>query len=170
MSRKHPRLSEEQRLEAISRYQSLEPMEDISISLNVSRQCIFKLLKKAGINTSKSFRVERTCSVCGKPVIRTRQRARDTKTSYCSRECFEAWLTSLGENYKPSSYYARISQETVRKHFPDYDPSEGHVIHHVNKDVSDMRKINLMVFASQGDHVRYHRGIQVTPLWNGASI
>ena len=46
-------------------------------------------------------------------------------------------------------------------------PEEGHIVHHINKDCQDNRKKNLEVYACQRDHLRHHRGFQVTPLWSG---
>ena len=167
MSRKHPRLSDEQREEAVNRYQnSLEPMEEIASDFGVTRQCIHKILKKAGVNTAKEQKIERVCTVCGKSIQRPRSRARKSKKSFCSQECYISWLETLGESYKPSNYHSRFARKVVTKYFP-YSPEDGHILHHINKDCTDNRKINLMVFDSQGNHVRYHRGFQVTPLWDG---
>ncbi len=33
---------------------------------------------------------------------------------------------------------------------------DGEVVHHINEDKKDNRPENLMVFASQSDHMRYH--------------
>lgn len=159
-------MTPEQRKEAVTRYQSLEPMESIAQSFGVSRQAIFKTLKKEGINTGKSQRIERRCSTCGLIIFRRRARARNTRQSFCSTECYIIWLETLGETYKPSNYHSRMARNIVQKYF-NYIPEEGHIIHHINKDCSDNRKINLMVFDSQGNHVRYHRGFQITPLWDG---
>ena len=166
MRTKRQPIKPEQRIEVVERYQNLETMIDIAKSLNMTRQGVFKVLKKAGIDTTKGQRIKRTCPVCGVEILRVRCRARNINTSYCSAECYRSYLESLGETYKPSGYYSRVARETITKYF-DYHPEEGHILHHINKDCSDNRKINLMVFANQGDHVRFHRGIQVTPIWSG---
>ena len=37
---------------------------------------------------------------------------------------------------------------------------DGEVVHHINEDKKDNRPENLMVFASQSDHMRYHWGLR----------
>lgn len=166
MRTKRQQLTEEQRKEAITRYTKLDRMEDIAKDFGCTRQGIYKILKKAGVSTGKEQRIEVRCTACGKAIRRHRCRARQTKNSFCSQECYLSWLETLGEDYNPSSYYARMGQQIVKQYF-DYQPENGHILHHINKDCSDNRRINLMVFANQGDHVRYHRGFQATPIWDG---
>lgn len=163
---KRKRLTQVQMQEAITRYQSLDRMENIAKDFGCTRQAIFKILKKAGIDTSKKQRIERTCPVCGITVFRRRGMARKTKNSYCSDACYREHLHSLGEAYNPSNYHSRMAREIIRQYF-DYRPEEGHIVHHINKDCQDNRKKNLEVYACQRDHLRHHRGFQVTPLWSG---
>lgn len=166
MKTKRQPIKPEQKEEVIKRYKNLETMISIAKSLDMTRQGVFKILKKAGVDTSKSQRVAVVCSTCGKTVEKMKSRVRGKNQFFCSKECHLIWLDTLGEGYKPSSYYSRMGRKKVTEYF-DYKPEDGQILHHINKDCSDNRKINLMVFASQGDHVRYHRGIQVTPIWDG---
>ena len=168
MRTKRQHLTDEQRKEAITRYQSLDRMENIAKDFGCTRQAIFKILKKEGIDTSKEQRIVRTCRVCGKEVLRRRGRARTTKHSYCSDECYRTYLHTLGEAYNPSNYHSRMARQIIQQYF-DYRPEEGHIVHHINKDCKDNRKKNLEVYSCQGDHLRHHRGFQVTPLWSGAN-
>ena len=94
--------------------------------------------------------------------------ARKTRHSYCSAECYAIYMETLGEDYKPSSYYAKKSRDVVKAAWPEYDPQKGHTVHHINKDVTDFRLQNLEVYASQSDHLKHHRGNpEAQPIWKG---
>jgi hypothetical protein len=166
MTRK--KLTREEQKAIIERYSiKLERMEDIAKTYGKTRECIWKMLVRKGVDTSKAQRIKRQCRVCGIDIYRRRGRARETEYSYCSADCYHTYLETLGEDYKPNSYYARKSREEVAKHFVDYDPKKGHTTHHVDKDVSHWHLKNLEVYASQGDHLKMHRGQDIKPIWRG---
>jgi hypothetical protein len=145
----------------------LQPMITIAERYNCTRQAVFKLLKRKGIDTNKAQRTEQPCHTCGKPVLRRRGKARVTRYFFCDRICYEHYLNVLGEDYKPSAYHCRIGRQVVKDRFKEYNPEAGHIVHHVNKDNTDSRPINLWVFANQSDHLLFHRGYDKTPIWMG---
>jgi hypothetical protein len=52
-----------------------------------------------------------------------------------------------------------------------YFPLERrHVVHHHDGDNTNNALDNLAVFASQAEHMRYHRGGHATPIWDGKSL
>ncbi len=142
----------------------LTSMEDIAQVLNITRQGVYKALKRMGIDTSKAQRVQRYCHTCGKPVLRYRHRARSTNKSYCNMDCYTAHLETLGEKYRPSAYHCRVARKIVSAH---YTMQEGNVVHHVNKDDTDNQLKNLEVYNNQSDHLKKHRGMDVSPVWSG---
>jgi hypothetical protein len=44
------------------------------------------------------------------------------------------------------------------------------VVHHINRNTLDNSLSNLMVFRNSGDHIRFHRGFDVEPLWDGSIL
>lgn len=162
-------LSKEEKQSIVVEYRdNLTPMIDLAKIYKVTRQGIFKVLKKAGVDTSKAQRIKRNCRVCGEEVLRRRGRARDTKFSYCSEECYHIYLTTLGEEYRPSNYHSRLARRMVSDNFPEYDPKKGHTVHYVDKDCEHNALKNLEVYASQSDHLRKHRGYEIEPIWKGS--
>lgn len=165
--KKRVRLTDKQKVDIINAYQNeLVPMIQLAKQYGVTRQAIYKIIKKAGVDTSKrKFAV--SCTVCGKITYRPKCRVRERKHIFCSFDCYRAWLNSLGDKYKPNRHGQRIARHVVSKHF---QLQQKHVVHHedgncLNNDVS-----NLRVFACQGDHIRYHRGFDVEPIWDGRYV
>ena len=158
------RLDTEERLDIIRLYEEFTPVIEIADKYGVSREAIYKTLKRAGVNTSKgSFNnIPVTCHVCGAEFTRCRAYIRKTKHMHCSEECYMAWLKA--SPYREWRQGGRIGREVVGQHF---DLEDGHIVHHENGNQTDNRPENLKVFANQGDHVRHHRGFEVTPLWEG---
>lgn len=142
----------------------LARMEDIAITLKVTRQCIWKMLNKAGIDTRKTVRILRECNTCGKLIERRRGMARKTKYSYCSNICYVTYLETLGEDYKASGYHCRIGRKIISGY---HEWLPGQVIHHINKDDTDNRLLNLEIYANQSDHLKKHRGHDIEPIWKG---
>lgn len=138
--------------------------QDIADKYDVTRQAIHRLLKRNGVDTSKEQRVERTCPVCGKKVLKTRQRARDARQSFCDQECYSAYMESLGDEYVHSRYHCREARKIVSGYF-DLQPE--HIVHHEDKNNRNNAKENLRVFQNQSDHLKYHRGTKVKPIWDG---
>lgn len=158
------KLSNEQKYEVINSYvNEFECVATIGIKYGRCRQSIYKLLKKAGIDIKKQ-RYPVSCYTCGKEIMRNRKRIREQKRHFCSRECYLVWLETIGEGYKPWRQGQRIARHLVNQVFPLDDKM---VVHHKDKDSWNNQIHNLKVFKNQGDHVRYHRGFEVKPIWEG---
>jgi hypothetical protein len=160
------RLTEQEKEYAINAYQvELKPMITIAKECHVDRQAIYKFFKRAGIDTSKAVaaHITSSCCVCGKPVTKTRCIIRKTKHTFCDTQCYFAWLKhGNGNPLIVHRHSARLSRTEVSKYFnllPDQ------VVHHEDRDQRNTHISNLIVFANQGDHVRYHRGIDVPIIW-----
>ena len=145
--------------------EDLVPMIELAKRYNVTRQGIWKALKRCGVDTSKG-KVKVKCYACGAELWRGRARIRKTKHHFCNNDCYFAFLDAgnCGGEYKVSRNGQRIARRLVSEHF---ELGELNVVHHKNRDCFNNNLWNLMVFATQGDHVRHHRGIDVVPLWDG---
>jgi hypothetical protein len=146
-------------------YIKLDRIGDIAEKHGISRQAVWKILRRLGVDTSSRQGTERQCPVCDSTIPVSRG-DRKHHNSYCSSICYRTYLSTLGETYKPSAYHSRLSRKAVIEAWPEYQPGV-HIVHHIDKDCHNTSLSNLMVFANQADHLRYHRGIAVEPLWRG---
>lgn len=119
-----------------------------------------KYCSTACVGAAASKAVEKACLVCSKPVMR--QASRPYRRAFCSQACYHS-LRQDGR-YRPNRQGQRIARKTVSQYF-DLQPQ--HVVHHEDRDTSHNDITNLLVFASQADHMAYHHGSDVKPLWDG---
>lgn len=166
----------------------LWPLSEISEAMHVSRSAIWKLLKKHGIDTSNP-KIAVSCTVCGKPIKRTRKRVRLQLNHFCNSDCYDAFLDAGKTSYVSSGNSSRAARAIVSQWF-DLQPEN--IVHHEDRNRFNNMKTNLRVFANQGDHIRYHhqmrdkyhnkvtnerreawhrenKGIKIVPLWDGAN-
>jgi endogenous inhibitor of DNA gyrase (YacG/DUF329 family) len=126
---------------------------------------VWKRLKAAGIEREAGTWVKVNCSFCGNPTRKHRASWRKTEKPYCNRACYHADLENLG--YKPWRHGQRLARALVSQHFTI---PEGAIVHHRDGDNRNNDKANLVVLASQGDHLKQHRSSKaVEILWNGAT-
>ncbi len=143
--------------------EGLARMTELGEEYGMSRNSVYKLLKRMGTDTSKEQRVLLTCAACGAQVPRRRGKARATHNTFCDRDCWRIWHAI---NYTGiiSRYHNRRAREIVAglTKIPD-----GGVVHHINGDPRENRIDNLVVLASSRDHVLIHKGFHVEPVWTG---
>ena len=163
--RKHAKLTAKQKVNIIKAYsEELIPMRTLANKYGVTRQAIYKILKRAQINTAKGA-IAVSCTTCGNPIMRIKSRIRKQLHHFCNSKCYYTFLQAgNGFPYIDSTYHRRIARSITNQHFT---LQEGHVVHHENRNQTDNRLENLRVFTTQGDHIRYHRGFDVLPIWNG---
>lgn len=131
----------------------------------MTRQAIWKMKKRNGIKTPARS-VEYTCDACGKVFAKAKSR-KDTNHHFCCSECYYSWL-SANSFYENDAHGSKVSRDKVKYYF-NLQPE--HRVHHINGNGLDTDIKNLMVFASQGDHIRYHRQMPgVEPLWDGSKM
>ncbi len=150
----------------------LEPMISIAKRYHTSRQAVFYALKRAGIDTSKQANgtCEVSCSYCGKPHKRTRANTRNFLHHYCSKECY---YEALEMGRKPGNKYIEYAhgRTEARKIVSCYiELLPGYIVHHEDRNQRNNEVRNLKVFASAGDHLKYHRGFRVPIIWDGTRV
>jgi len=146
----------------------LVPVIDLAEQCHVSRAAVYKVLKKHGVNTSKR-KIPVSCTCCGKTIHKPRCQIRKAKHLFCDMQCYYAYL----EAKQPGRYTAdrhgqRTGREVVSRYF---QLKPFHVTHHIDRNNFHNDISNLLVFANQGDHIRYHRlGDEITPIFDGRTV
>lgn len=149
---------------------SLEPMTAIAARYNVTRQCIHRALKRSNIDTS-GRKIAVSCSACGKVIKRHKSEIRNKRHLFCSIDCYYAFLGAhQTRTYQQSLEGQQRARDVVSGYF-DLQPL--HVVHHENGNNWHNEPDNLKVFATQGDHIRYHLwaasdSVDILPLWDGS--
>ena len=134
-------------------------LREIGKKVKLSAPGVQKRLKAAGITSEQGEWVGKECEFCGKEYKITRSRKGN---KYCSTACYGAAITS------PQSHLWRHGQRLARLIVAQHYPLQpGHVVHHVDGDDRNNDRRNLVVYASQGDHISAHRGGKTTPIWTG---
>lgn len=154
--------------------EQLEPIISIAARYNMSRQGVWKILKKVGVNTAKgaggASLISISCAACGKEIVVNRSRVRKRKRLFCDLTCYYAYLEAhQGGTYQQNRHGQRIARDKISKVF-NLQPK--HIVHHEDRNTLNNMLNNLKVFANQGDHIRYHRGqpdniYDAIPLWEG---
>ena len=164
------RLTDQELVDIVRRYTvDLIPMIQLARDYGVTRQGIYKVLRKAGIDTSKqAANLPVSCSCCGKQFTKKRCQVRKAKHVFCGEDCYFAWLKHGNGNpliiHRSS---ARLAHKIVGEH---YTLLPGQVVHHEDRNQFNNHISNLKVFSNNGDHVRYHRGFIVPVLFDGSMI
>ena len=154
-------LTETERKELVRKFvEELTPMAVLATEYGISRQAVHKIIRKTGVDIVAAARPTVACAVCNKSFTAARNRVRAVNTLTCSRECYHTFLRR--NNYKESRSSSRLARKIVSQY---HDLRPGEVVHHIDGDQFNNRLENLMVFASAADHVRYHRGFAVKPVW-----
>jgi len=162
------RLTEEQKREIIEGYNGLDTVIHFANKYGKSRQGIYKVLWKAGIDTSKqNSRRKSICENCKKEVFKVKsQLRRYYKHHFCDYRCYYQWLNrNEKENPLIMSRYGSMKARTLVRQY--FCLLRKNIVHHENRNQNDNRLENLRVFRDVGDHVRYHRDYDVEPIWDG---
>lgn len=145
-------------------------LSEIATCIGISRMGVLKALRRMGIDTSKAAacHVASKCRHCGKSISMPRSRYKISPKLFCSRECYYAWVDS--QNVAPrivSRQGMRIARAMVSRYIQLHP---GNVVHHVDRNNRNNRLDNLVVYRSNGDHVKSHRGIFIAPLFDGRIV
>lgn len=124
--------------------------------VGLTRARISQILKRAN-QPQAAKRGFRFCAWCGTQFLAFPCQTR----KYCSIACVGAAKNKSVVQWRQGQ---RIAREIVSKHF-NLQPE--HIVHHEDKNNRNNDIANLLVFASQADHMAYHHGSEVKPLWDG---
>lgn len=143
-------------------------MEQIGEICGVTRQAIWRRLKKAGIKAEDGEWLEFKCEVCKKTVkIRRCENRMRKGARFCSKECYFQSIKNPG--YKEWRQGQRIARYIVSKYF-NLSNYRKAVIHHKDGGCRNNALSNLVVFASQSEHMAHHRGKTVKPIFDGCKV
>ena len=141
-------------------------MEQIGKLYGVTRQAIYKHLKKAGVKARESEIVNVQCVMCGQETTKHRSRMRKSRKRYCSPECY--YLSRSNPRFISSRQGTRLARVIVSQYFKLLPE---HIVHHEDGNERNNKIENLKVFANQSDHLKYHHGInKIKPLWDGSIL
>ena len=130
-------------------------LERIAAKHAVTRAAVSLCLSRVTRRTNH-MRADRACRCgCGDEVRAPR--------IYATRDCYYRHVTRAGrtDGWRQGM---RLARAVVTRYF-DIQPE--HVVHHEDRDQHNNEPTNLWIFASQGDHLRYHRMNDAVPLWRG---
>lgn len=140
-------------------------MAEIGAVIGITRQGVLKRLRKLGVTAEQGERVEVACAKCGSMFVAERKRWRKQRKVFCSQQCYFQHIEN--PDYVPWRQGQSIARKEVSRYF---DLKPEHVVHHKDGNNYNNDIMNLAVFASQADHMAYHRGAETPFLFDGASI
>jgi hypothetical protein len=168
--KKYVRFSDQDQVDIVNSYTvDLKTMIQLAAQYGATRQAIHKVLKRAGIDTSKQAAwMKVSCTCCGKEIERLRCIIRKTKHLFCSEDCYFAWLKhGNGNPLVIHQHSSKTAREIIKRYWALCD---GQIVHHEDRNQFNNLIWNLKVFKNQGDHVRYHRGFIVPVLFDGSLV
>lgn len=147
-------------------HKDMYSLQMIGDYFGVTRQAVKKYLNKQGVDTSKAATArEVVCDYCGKAFKKPRAYARARRKNYCCPEHYYAVLAN--PDYVNSTWGRRKSRDMVRR--CGFLLAPEHVVHHKDSNQKNDDSNNLLVFASNADHMRWHRlggpDSGVSPVW-----
>lgn len=164
------KITVKQELEIVRAYEiDLARCSELAEKYGITRAGIHRLLKRNGVDATKggvNCRHDVTCKHCGGTFNVNRARLRSAKNLYCSKKCWLAHLDNIkiGKLSRAGLYQARkaLLNAGVWAHL-----APKVVVHHVDGNDNNNAISNLEIYATQGDHLRMHRGFDVSPIWRG---
>ena len=138
-------------------------LRQIGALVGMTAAGVSKRLKAAGVSASDGEWVTEPCDYCGTVTKIARCRWRKTAKHFCSTQCY--YKSRENPDYYQWRHGQNIARQIVARLFP---LMPQHVVHHIDGNTANNSISNLLVFASQGDHMRHHHGVnQVEPIWKG---
>lgn len=138
---------------------------EIGKIIGMSRVAVWKRLQKVGITSQQGEWVSIACDQCGKEFDTTRKRWKRSKKHFCCERCY--WDSLYNPNYRPNRHGQRTARDIVSKLF---NLKADNVVHHHDGNNLNNHISNLKVFATQVEHLRYHRGGNARPIWDGSLL
>lgn len=163
-------LSEEERVvyraEIARRYDiAFERAGDLCKEYGISHTGLYRVLHKAGVDTSKGRRYSGKCHACGVIVERTKSQMRGRRRIFCNQECYFEWISEVGSGYTASRHGQRLGRSIVSRYFSLVGAM---IVHHEDRNTLNNAPFNLRVFLNHSEHMSYHRGGEGKPIWDGS--
>jgi biotin operon repressor len=147
-------------------------LEKVGKRMGVSRVAVHKALKKIGVDTSKKANkvVKTTCYWCGREIEKKRCSFNNSSKHFCMQGCYVGWLKS--SDYNPNRMGQRMARIFVKPYVYKLFGQIDFVVHHKDGNEENNKDENLLVFPSNADHVKWHRGSKRLPcvLLDGGNI
>lgn len=137
-------------------------LAEIGRLIGMSKTAVMKRLHKAGITREHGTWATKPCAWCSVEVRRHRRNL-SAEQWYCTVEHYYA--SRENPDFQEWRHGGRLARAIVAQHYPI---ARGHVVHHKDGNQRNNDRSNLMVFASQADHLAYHHGRTIAPLWDGS--
>lgn len=164
-------LSKKQEVNIINAYTvGLIPVVKLAEQYGLTRQGIYKVLWRNGIDTKTAGILQVSCVACGQVFSKHRSYVRKNKNTFCSMQCYYAYLEASQQgSYKQNRQGQRIARRVVSLY---HELLEKEVVHHEDRNTLNNYPTNLRVFRTNGDHIRYHRlgSDYVEPVWSGREL
>lgn len=180
MIKRTARLTAQDKMDIARAYEiDLEPMISIATRYGKTRNAVWNVLKKAGVNTSKR-KITVSCATCGATIYRPKCQIRNRNNNFCNYNCYYSFLEA-GSGHLTATGQSRSHRRARVIVASIFDLQPEHVVHHEDQFPLNNQPWNLKVFATQGDHIRYHHKqrdttnggvsrIVIEPIWDGSKI
>ena len=139
-------------------------VREIGLLVGMTGQGVNKRLRIAGITREQGERVKRPCAFCGIIVSQPRSRSHNAK-AFCSPDHYYAFREN--PSFMEWRQGSRLARVIVGQH---YALSPDEVVHHKDSNQRHNDLANLVVYASQADHMAMHHGKRIEPVWDGALL
>lgn len=137
-------------------FKELKTLREIAKEFEVSAMAIKKVLTRHGFNTSKErLKIDVICEYCEKKFKKHRFRVRESLGNYCSLDCYHNYLKLINEGNFIDRYGMAISRIKMSKIYRELP--EKSIVHHIDGNDTNTLITNLMLLASQADHIMIHR-------------
>ena len=137
-------------------------LREIGAIVGMTAAGVLVALRRVGVTRYMGEWVQVKCSHCGGAVSKSRSAWKKSIDHYCNQECYMASIHNDAYNQ------SRAGQLRARKAVSSvFSLLVGHVVHHHDSNNLNNELGNLAVFASQADHMSFHRGGEGRPIWDG---
>lgn len=139
-------------------------MREISTRVNRSPSSIRSVLIDSGVDTRRSVagRIQSSCAYCESSFTVFRSAAKRRRSLFCSVDCYSSWLQVRSE------HISTVGLSTITLFYPKIvDLPSPPSLHRIDGLLANISPRNLILFSSFLDHIRFHRGLEVEPLFDG---
>src|SRR5574343_196048 len=122
-----------------------------------------------GVTRKQAYKLTNTpitkCKCCYRVIPFDVHIKRTHNKFFCSSECKAIYLESMGKGEQ--KLYQEASRNIVNR---AYTLKPKQVVHHHDRNHTNNNITNLCVFENHADHMKYHWGASIIPIWDGAKL